>query len=155
MKTIFSRAQLTSYYAQTQLGKHKLKEVEHHYVQHAAVNWYNDQIPKSVHEARLKILKDHGFTEDEWKEILQASGSFYFTPPEGADACNKDIRELLQVNTVLMNGVTYSSSVHSGHLMTQIKRGTMHRQKIKGVYRYYLPRHIFNAIDKRIKQLYS
>ena len=153
MKTYFSRAQLTLYYAKTQEGKHNLKQTEIFMMGATASKWWDSQIPKHKIEELKQIKLDHGFTEEDWDDIMIKSGSFYFAPTEQQRKCNKAIREWTK-GIITTNGSYYSQEVFSGNLLRQVKRGSIKRFKHgDGVYRYYLADYMVEAIETRIKSL--
>lgn len=39
------------------------------------------------------VLAKHGFTHDEWAEVLRNAGSFYFVPDDRITACNREMRQ--------------------------------------------------------------
>lgn len=85
---------------------------------------YAKNIPKEILERKASIIAGNGFTEDEWKEVLSQSGSFYFLPDERTQKTNREIKALFQnPKFPFMNSHPYTGNYCSALIKQAIRRG--------------------------------
>lgn len=86
---------LTALYLHHVRGQHEFTARDLFDVRRDAQRWYDDQIP-NLHQELTAIRQRHGFTNDEWDQVMTQSGSFYFAPDDRINACNQEIAAFMK-----------------------------------------------------------
>lgn len=83
-------------YARDILGQETFTSADLFTIGPEAAAYHTAMIPREVHQRKREILAKYGFTEETWCEVLNASGTFYFSPSEAAQKCNAEVRALFK-----------------------------------------------------------
>jgi hypothetical protein len=87
---------LIAWYAHHVCGLKTFTSLDLDFLVDPAHAWYKSRIPQEVLDEREAIIKRHGFTHDQWAEVLANSRSFYFCPDNETRACNDELAKLFR-----------------------------------------------------------
>lgn len=112
---------MTCLYLYQKEGKTIFTGQELFQAQEDAAEYWNSKLPQDFWDQRDQILNKNGFTEPEWKEVLQYSGSMMFIADERMEKTNKEIKKLCSKYDV-MNGTWYQSNAFYAELSNIVRR---------------------------------
>ena len=89
-----------------------------------AQRWFNDHIDPNVLTKKLTIIYDHGFTADEWNNVITRSHTFYFCPTDAMNKCNLAIKQLFR-HVMIANEPPMCSNYAAAEIRRLIRTGTI------------------------------
>jgi|6_EtaG_2_1085325.scaffolds.fasta_scaffold00508_25 hypothetical protein len=87
-----------------------------------------------------EILKEHKVSKKQWGDVMSMAGSFYFVEEPWMEEINLAIRSAGRElgMPAWTNSPMYSIDYAYGELHNTAKRGTIQREKVGKVYRYWV-----------------
>lgn len=137
-----ARTKLVMYYLETK-GNKKNTMSDIFKAQDEACKFYDLLVDQ---EKKSEILKEYGYTNETWEEVLYNAQLFWFTPDQRQERCNKAIRDFINQKPN-MNGCFYSYNQFSGQLCNWVKKGDVKREN----HLYWLSDKEFDRIKELMK----
>ena len=99
---------------------------------------------------KLSILAKHGFSKDQWAEVMERATHFWFSPDSKEEICNQEIKTALY-HLPIINDPYYSYEMFTGNLCSQVKNYKIEQFRESKPFLYTLTDERYLEIDNYIK----